>query len=388
VQPIIALCLALRSTGHRVLLAAPPENREWIESHGISFAAVGDAFMEFAGRHPDVHSPLTVPPFLRFLRTQARRQFARLPEIVRGADLALGCSLAFALPSVAEALAIPYRYVAFCPQVFRSAAHPSLFSRNHRMPPAVNRLTWQVDAIADRILFRPLLDRYREKLGLPAVSGTSIDHLLSARPLLAAESILAPLPPDLNRPVVRIGYPRLVGGGRLSRSLVRFLEDGPAPVYFGFGSMPYSDRRKIFSSIRAAAGQTRMRLVISAGREKRVEKDVYLVGTVDHDRLFRKAAMVIHHGGAGTTTTAARAGVPQILAPHVLDQFYWAGRIQDMGLGPAPLDRRRLRAEEIARRIRAVTETPRFSRRAKSTAERLCRAAGDGTTMAASAVAL
>jgi UDP:flavonoid glycosyltransferase YjiC (YdhE family) len=387
VQPIIALCLALRSTGHRVLLAAPPENREWIESHKIRFAAFGDSFMDFADGHPDVHSPLTAPPFVRFLRTQARRQFARLPEIVRGANLALGCSLAFALPSVAEALAVPYRYVAFCPQVFRSAAHPSLFSRNHRMPSAVNRLTWQVDAIADRIFFRPLLDRYRKKLGLPGISGTSIDHLLSARPLLAAESILAPLPQDLDRPVERIGYPRLTGGGKLSGPLTRFLEEGPAPVYFGFGSMPYSDRGKIFSKIRAAARKTGTRLVISAGRQEQVGRDVFLVGAVDHDMLFRKAAVVIHHGGAGTTTTAARAGVPQILAPHVLDQFYWARRVQDMGLGPAPLDRRRLSGEEIADRIRTVTETPRFFRRARQTADRLCRAARDATMMAASAAA-
>ena len=56
VQPIIALCLAIRSAGHDVLLAAPPENRQWIDSLGLSFASLGDPFMAFAGRHPDVHS--------------------------------------------------------------------------------------------------------------------------------------------------------------------------------------------------------------------------------------------------------------------------------------------------------------------------------------------
>ena len=386
VQPIIALCLSLRSAGHRILLAAPPENRNWILSYGLSFASLGDPFMEFAARHPDVHSPLTAPPFFHFLRTQARRQFAQLPEIIRGADLALGCSLAFALPSVAEALAVPYRYIAFCPQVFRSAAHPTPFSRNHRMPAAINRLTWRVDALADRFLFRPLLNRERRELGLSVVPGTTIDHLLGDRPLLAAESILAPLPADLDRPVVRIGYPRLAGAGRLSRSLGQFLEEGPAPIYFGFGSMPYSDRGKIFARISAAARQTGMRLVISWGREERVGKNRYLVGPVDHERLFRQTSMVIHHGGAGTTTTAARAGVPQILAPHVLDQFYWARRIQDMGLGPAPLDRRRLRVTEIAERIRAVAGNDRFRQRARQTAGRLARASDSDPLLAVRAV--
>jgi UDP:flavonoid glycosyltransferase YjiC (YdhE family) len=374
VQPIIALCLALRSAGHRVLLAAPPENREWIRSHGLRFAALGDPFMAFAAQHPDVHSPLTAPPFFRFLREQARRQFEQLPEIVRGVDRVLGCSLAFALPSVAEALAVSYQYIAFCPQVFRSAAHPSLFSRNHRMPAALNRLTWRVDALADRLFFRPLLDRGRRQLGLPTLSGSTLDHLLGDRPLLAAESALAPLPPDLDRPVVRIGYPQLAGTIPLSRSLARFLEEGTAPVYFGFGSMPYSDRRKMFSRIVAAAQQARQRVVISWGRERRAGKHCYLVGPADHERLFEKTAMVIHHGGAGTTTTAARAGVPQILTPHVLDQFYWARRIQDMGLGPAALDRRRLDAAQIAHRIRAVAEDSRYRLRARQMAERLARA--------------
>jgi hypothetical protein len=339
--------------------------------------------MDFADRHPDVHSPLAAPSFFRFLRTQARRQFAQLPAIVRGADLVLGCSLTFALPSVAQALALPYRYVVFCPQVFRSAAHPSLFSRNHRMPALVNRLTWGADALADRVLFRPLLDRYRGKLGLGAISGTTIDHLLGDRPLLAAESILAPLPPDLDRPVVRIGYPRLAGDGKPSRSLDRFLAAGPAPVYFGFGSMPYSNRTKILSGVRAAARQARMRLVIFWGQEERVGEDCYLVGPVDHGRLFQKAAMVIHHGGAGTTTTAARAGVPQILVPHILDQFYWARRVQDMELGPAPLDRRRLRVAKIAERIRAVAEDERYRQRALRTADRMARQSDADTRLTA-----
>ena len=376
VQPIVALCLALRSAGHRVLLAAPPENRGWIRSHGLRFAALGDPFMAFAAQHPDVHSPLTAPPFFGFLRAQARRQFAQLPGIVRGSDQVLGCSLAFALPSVAEAMAVSYRYVAFCPQVFRSAAHPSLFSRNHRMPAALNLLSWRADALADRFLFRPLLDRGRRKLGSPRISGPTLDHLLGDRPLLAAESILAPLPPDLDRPVERIGYPRLAGTKRLSRPLVQFLDEAAPPAYFGFGSMPYPDRPKMFSRVVAAARRTRVRLVISWGREERAGKHCYLVGPVDHERLFEKTAMVIHHGGAGTTTTAARAGVPQILAPHVLDQFYWARRIQDMGLGPAALDRRRLGAAQIADRIRTVAEDGRYRLRAKLTAERLARASG------------
>lgn len=370
-QPVIALCLTLQSAGHDVLLAAPPENRGWITSVGVSFEPLGDSFTAFAERHPDVHRLLTASPFFGFLRAQARIQFRRFPVLVREADLAVGCSLAFGLPSVAEAFGVSYRYIAFCPQIFRSQAHPSLFVRNHRMTPALNRLSWKVDALADRLLFRPVIDRGRNTLGLDPIPCATLDHLLGNQPLLAADPELAPLPEDVKISVTRIGYPRLAGGGRLSPSVAAFLEEVPPPLFFGFGSMPYSDRRKILVQVTEAARQAGMRLIVSWGREERIGKDCLLVGPVDHGRLFPKTAMVIHHGGAGTTTTAARAGVPQILIPHILDQFYWARRIQDLGVGPAPLDRRRLSVQSLAARIRTVAADPRFRRRARQMADRM-----------------
>jgi vancomycin aglycone glucosyltransferase len=54
---------------------------------------------------------------------------------------------------------------------------------------------------------------------------------------------------------------------------------------------------------------------------------------VSHDVLFPRVAAVVHHGGAGTTAAAARAGVPQVITPMFGDQFYWASRIVDLGVG-------------------------------------------------------
>ncbi len=41
VQPMLALSLALRSAGHEVLLAAPPEKAEWAEQLGCPFHPLG-----------------------------------------------------------------------------------------------------------------------------------------------------------------------------------------------------------------------------------------------------------------------------------------------------------------------------------------------------------
>ena len=74
--------------------------------------------------------------------------------------------------------------------------------------------------------------------------------------------------------------------------------------------------------------------------------------------------------------TAARAGVPQVVAPHLLDQYYWARRIQKLGLGPAPLPRRRLDARQLAAALRSVVEDGGFRQRARAQAVPLQRRDG------------
>jgi vancomycin aglycone glucosyltransferase len=63
--------------------------------------------------------------------------------------------------------------------------------------------------------------------------------------------------------------------------------------------------------------------------------DCFVTGEVNQQLLFPRVAAVIHHGGAGTTFAAARAGTPQLIVPQVADQFYWAGRVADLGIGVA-----------------------------------------------------
>src|SRR5207253_2448093 len=63
--------------------------------------------------------------------------------------------------------------------------------------------------------------------------------------------------------------------------------------------------------------------------------DCFVVGEVNQQAVFGRAAAVVHHGGAGTTTTAARAGAPQVVVPQMADQPYFAGRVADLGIGAA-----------------------------------------------------
>ncbi|KAK9134403.1 hypothetical protein Syun_013733 [Stephania yunnanensis] len=60
-------------------------------------------------------------------------------------------------------------------------------------------------------------------------------------------------------------------------------------------------------------------------------------GAVPYSWLFPKCAVAVHHGGSGSTAAALLAGVPQVICPFLLDQFYWAERMFWLGVSPEPL---------------------------------------------------
>jgi len=337
---MLALALALKKAGCRVLLAAPPENRPFVEAFGCPFTALGNDFMALSSSMTGAHTLKAAAAFHRYVLNEVRIQFARLPEIISGADLVIGAALVFGLPTVAEWKRIPYRFVATCPQLMPSRAHPVVGVWSQHLPQWANRLTWQAYALLDRLDLRPVLNDYRKRLGLEPVAATSLHHLLGRCVIVASDPKLAPVPADTSIPWVQTGYLHLEQEGGLDKKIESFLAEGPPAIYAGFGSMPEKDMMCLVPMVLSAARRANCRVVfpIERGRVSVPNAgDCFFAGNVPHRFLFPRLAAVIHHGGAGTTSTAAWAGVPQIIIPHILDQYYWADRIHRTGLGPEPV---------------------------------------------------
>jgi vancomycin aglycone glucosyltransferase len=91
-----------------------------------------------------------------------------------------------------------------------------------------------------------------------------------------------------------------------------------------------------------------------------------VIGHVPHGKLFPRCAAVVHHGGAGTTANAARSGVPQVVVPHLLDQFFWCHRVWRLGLSPPPIPRSLLQVEPLAAALRACLEDAALRERARA----------------------
>ena len=144
------------------------------------------------------------------------------------------------------------------------------------------------------------------------------------------------------------------------KSLEAFLEAqmGKPILIFGFGSMTIPRPDRLLSAISGAVKRVGARaVVILPGRPTKYCIDatnnssssgIFVTDEVPHAWLLPRSQGFIHHGGAGHTAAGLRHGIPMLLTPFFLDQNFWAARLHQMQLGPAPIPFRELTEERLA----------------------------------------
>jgi vancomycin aglycone glucosyltransferase len=252
--------------------------------------------------------------------------------------------------------------VAFAPETFPSRHHPGLGERRQNLPRWLNRVSWWTARWMENWMVRAPINQGRAKLGLPPIADVLAHCAPPSLGLLATDAELAPPPADVHLPDPPTGALLLDEGGALPTEVEAFLAAGPPPVYVGFGSMPDAQPERTQALIVEAVRRVGCRAIVYAGLAAKpgldLGPDILTVGKLPHGALFPRVALAVHHGGSGTTARAARAGIPHVILPHVLDQFPCAARLARRGLAPAPLHRQSLSSKALALRIREALENP------------------------------
>ncbi|MGA1874915.1 MAG: nucleotide disphospho-sugar-binding domain-containing protein [bacterium] len=137
-------------------------------------------------------------------------------------------------------------------------------------------------------------------------------------------------------------------------SLIRFLEGKDAPVYVGFGSLPFlagPRGKKLAGEIIKAFSILGLRCIIQSSdlSDFPHPPNIYIMDyAAPHHWLFPRCAVIVHNGGYGTTHACLSAGKPMVIYPFQGDQFLWAKKAAEFGIGPhgviriRKLDRKRL----------------------------------------------
>ncbi|GHH73384.1 glycosyltransferase [Promicromonospora soli] len=377
VQPFVALGRALGAAGHEAVLCAPHRFAELAAGNGVTFAGVDD------GPLRQLDSPAEAgEAFAGGVRTRLR-QIREMPSMFdevladswqvaghgagAGADVVVHNGQILAGQHVAEALGIPAVLGLPLPMYVPTREYPwPGQSLPFGLPGWLNRATFGGMRLPTA-MFGRVIDRWRrDTLGLSPRPGR---HDPAVRPdggpatvLHAHSPSVLPQPADWPAGAEVTGYWFLPPEPRLPADVERFLADGPAPLFAGFGSMsglaPQSSTRAVVE----AAALTGNRLVMAtawggldaetadaAAAERGVE--LLVVGDVDYQALFPRMAAIVHHGGAGTTGTAFAAGRPQVVCPFVADQPFWGRVTHARGVAPEPLPQRKLAGPALATRI-------------------------------------
>jgi UDP:flavonoid glycosyltransferase YjiC (YdhE family) len=96
---------------------------------------------------------------------------------------------------------------------------------------------------------------------------------------------------------------------------------------------------------------------------------IYAAGSLPHGWLLSRCAGMVHHGGFGTTSAALRAGIPALVIPHLVDQFYWGQRVYELGAGPQSIRRGRLEPVGLTAALDELVRNPKLHHAAASLGE-------------------
>ncbi|WP_339933243.1 nucleotide disphospho-sugar-binding domain-containing protein [uncultured Brevundimonas sp.] len=368
-HPFIAVGKALQARGFRAEIAASEDYRAKVEAEGLGFHAVGPGFGRLSA-----DLGLSLAEMTRAVARSDRFLFEwiMLPYLESGARQLLaaaegcvaiaGSTFAAGAAMAAQRLNVPFVAVALQPTVVMSAFDPPFLPRAPWLAPArsgprlwLNRATLALGRTTTAQWKRPI-NAVRHSLGLgPTDLNPVFDGVRAGQLSLGLYSpLLSPRQPDAPPHFEVTGYAAYdndAGGpGTLSPALTAFLDQGPAPIVFTLGSAVVNMPGDFYVQSLAAARTLGRRAVFLVGPEGDLSiadgPDVVAVPYAPFSLLFPRCAAVVHQGGVGTTQQALRAGRPQLIVPHLGDQFDNGARVVRIGCG-ATLKRSGYRPERI-----------------------------------------
>jgi sterol 3beta-glucosyltransferase len=385
VQPYIALRRGLQAAGHQVQIATDLLFQSFIEDHGLGFSAV--AADPRTAMQEDLRQIGSNPVrLLRWIDRQftplARQYFIDMQAACQDSDAILVSALAFAAMHVAQALGIP-SLATYLNPLTPTRAFPSIAASN--LPswlPNMGLVNWMSFRLYNLGFFRMMLpvvnQLRREILTLPPIPWRYYTHLdISEVPFIYGYSqYVLPKPADWGAHLHVTGYWFMQDSAyQPTRVLSSFLEEGPRPIYIGFGSMLDAEASRTTQIVLEALKMSGQRAVLHGGWSdfgaQELPDNVYKVGDIPHSWLFPRMAAGIHHGGAGTTAAVLRAGMPGVIVPYFADQPFWARRVHQLGASPEPIPRGQLSAGKLAAAIQTALQNEQIRKTASQLGDQI-----------------
>ncbi|KAF1829068.1 UDP-Glycosyltransferase/glycogen phosphorylase [Decorospora gaudefroyi] len=394
IQPFIRIGKILKEDyGHRVRLATHPAFKDFVEKDsGLEFFSVGGnpaELMAFMVKNPGL-----IPNMDTIKEGEIGRRRAQMYDMFQGmwracinatddetdkmnakmmgdkapfvADAIIANPPSFAPQHIAEKLGVPLHMMFTFPYTPTShfphplanikASNVEPTYSNFMSYPLVEMMMWQ--GLGD------LINRFR----------TQVLHLEEVSRLWAPGQLyrmkvpytymwspgLIPKPKDWGPEIDISGFVFLDLASSFTPpdELKKFLDDGPPPVYIGFGSIVVDDPDQFTKLIFEAVKTVGCRALVSKGwggfgSNADCPENVFMLENTPHDWLFPRCSAVVHHGGAGTTAIGLKCAIPTMIVPFFGDQPFWGAMVSKARAGAHDcIPYKKLTAERLAEGIK------------------------------------
>lgn len=398
IQPYVALGHRLQQAGHQVTLCTAALFKEMVAAYGLTFAPMNDEMIRLAdsaegrqmmegGGSPLKATQLVKPMIRRMLDDIWAAAQAVQPDLIIYHPKTLGGY------HVAEALSVPVILSLVLP-LYTPTRDFAIPLTPANLGGLGNRLTYKIVPLLSAP-YSGVVNEFRQNLGLKPKGRIFNETVLPdgrAVPVMYGFSHhVVPRPADWPETAQATGYWFLPADNTWQppADLQAFLQDGPPPVYIGFGSMAGTQPERLADAAMGALQKTGQRGILATGwgglKPGDLPATMFKLESAPHDWLLPQMAAVVHHGGAGTTAAGLRAGKPSLICPFLGDQPFWGHRVHHLGAGPKPIRQKKVTADNLAAAVAQMINTPAMQQRAAALGRQLC--AEDGLANAVDFVA-
>jgi UDP:flavonoid glycosyltransferase YjiC (YdhE family) len=355
VNPIIEIGGLLNKKGHEVSICIPAVFKGYALAQKLVPSVYDEDSKELMkGLGSGLKS---VKKAIDFFKNSIDQQFDFLLDATEHADVLIATVNELTAPTVAEYRNIPHFRLTFAPVL--PGNHPPPFSPWQNMPVIFNKMGWGILSLLSITAIRKFINKKRTELRLKPVTDSNYYHTGNSHTLLSINRDLAP-PCKTWEGRYTYDYTGYCYGqidGKLNDEVLKFIDEGEPPVYVGFGSVHIKNAGKFSQMVVEAASVTGCRVILGQGwmdlGNGYLKDNIFCISDAHHATLFPKMAGIVHHGGSGTTHTAAKAGIPQLILPQTVDQYFWGNRIRQMGLGPGSILPRKIKTRDLVSTFRS-----------------------------------
>ena len=371
IYPYVRLAAELKKIGHTITLSLPRLFEREARDSGVHY--VLQASDDIAGMMADTPDTKNL---LDWTRRVIDSQFRELIPLLEDHDILIASNTEFAAPSVAEYCGKPYIRTAYGPFIPSATIPPPVLPWPKPHPIFKPALLWKLLNAGLNLMVKKTLNKNRQALGMAPIDDQAEHAPANADNYLLYSKYLGTYDSAWK-------YKWKIGGycfndafpydtGELER-LHAFIKKDPRPtIFFTLGSCNVPQRDRFAALLFDICTERNYKLVVSCGWWKvgahlqNRDNLFRLESTIPHWFIFPHCDALIHHGGVGTTHSAARSGKPQMIVPLILDQFYWANRIHELGAGPGGVRIKGISKKHLERKVVDLVSNPFYKDKAAS----------------------